>query len=682
MTEKMGEEPVIYSSRQTSLSAEQMRLYMKNLGYYHSIVDTIVTYENKKAHIKYAVNPGIKYVVDTINYTGLDTILLEVVLLDTINSKLKSGMAFDVTVLNSERTQIARRLQNLGYYKFNQSFIHYYVDTTLTGVTGGINITVEVKPFEQLPDGKFKPHQRYIIDQLHIFTNYDVKQAIIDKENYVSKFVPSNYRDALYYNDEFFNIKPNIIWEQNYLFPSTIYSTENVERTYKHLFALKTFKHVTVDFVEKPYDPYFGPYLPLDANIRLTPFKTQSYMLEAEGTNTSGNLGIAGNLKYRHKNIFRGAEILDLKLKAALERQIDVIGNENPAFNTSEYGFESMLTLPVFLFPIKNTGSFKKAYNPKSTLKAGINYRQRTDYSRIIGNFSIGYLLFGKNNPNLFYFFNPIEINLIKVSNLSETFLATIQDPVILSSYENRILSVSNIQIAFNNRTSNKPRTYSINWTAESAGNLLSSYFSLQKNNSIGVKEIFNVPFAQYVKTDLDFRKHSRLSKRNTMVYRFFAGVAVPYGNSVAIPFIKKYYSGGANSLRAWRVRNLGPGSFAGDDNLYPNQTGDMKLELNIEYRFKIFGMFEGAAFIDAGNIWSVTKSDSRDGSLFDISTFYKTTAVGYGLGLRLDFDFFIFRTDVGIKLIDPALVGNTFVPSNPNATEYVAFNFGIGYPF
>ncbi|MDA3823260.1 MAG: BamA/TamA family outer membrane protein, partial [Bacteroidales bacterium] len=358
---------------------------------------------------------------------------------------------------------------------------------------------------------------------------------------------------------------------------------------------------------------------------------------------------------------------------------------ENEQFGTmQEIGVEAKLNLPQFLLPFK-TDPFIRKYNPETNISLAFNFQKRPDYTRSTFNGSFGYRWRG--NQYLTHTVNPFEISLINTPFLSDDFEEWLSGSYLYYSYLPHFITDQRYRLVYSNQKLNKNADFQyLRFGLETAGNLmygLSQLFGYSENDP--VLELFGVDYAQYFRTDIDFRHYDYFSNGNSIVYRGFIGTAVPYLNSNAIPFEKQVFAGGANSIRAWSVKNLGPGSFEGDSvSQYPNQTADLKIEANIEYRFNLFWKMEGAVFLDAGNIWSLSEEDDRQGALFDLSRFYKEFAVGTGFGLRFDFNFFIFRVDIGVPLVDPSYPeGERWVPANTNLKwNDLGYNFAIGYPF
>ncbi len=679
----IGEPPVIYDESQTDKTARQLELYLISKGYFNAMVTDSVELAGKKAVVYYFIRKNEPYIIRNISYTFEDTTLRPLILSDTANSLLHSGNLYDEDVFSSERERIATFLQNHGYFNFSSAYIYYEADSTIDDHK--VDIDLIIKKFRIYnEDGSYSeiPHPRFRIRNVYINTNYKPREALAENEAYTSSLdtlsLDSTY--IIYSGRE--NVHPGVVMESNYILPGELYNLTNSQRSYRNLSSLKIFRLVSIDYKQA------GPISPdntgeLDCNIMLTPQTLQSYTVELEGTNSSGNIGAAGNLIYQHRNLFRGAENFDLRLKGALETLKE---NYTSNFgNVIELGAEVRYSIPKFLLPFK-TDQFIKKYNPRTSFSMAYNYQRRPEYTRTLANASFGYNWRG--NRYLTHIINPIELNLVKIPYKSPEFINWLEGKYIFYSYQPHLVTVTSYSLIFNNQNIQKTRDFMyFRMNIEQAGNLLYSLYKsagIQETNPDGFT-LFNNEYSQYVRGDMDFRYYNIFDENTSLVYRFFAGAGLPYANSNALPFEKKYFAGGANGIRAWQVRNLGPGSYNEvQQSQYPNQTADIKIEGNVEYRFKLFWLIDGALFVDAGNIWAITKNDERPGALFEWNKFYKDIAVGTGFGTRLDFSFFIFRLDLGMKLRDPALpYGQRWIPGNQKIDKHdFTLNLGIGYPF
>lgn len=682
---KIGEEPVVYDDFATQRTSQQFKLLLNKKGYWNARVIDSVFLNKKKAEVFYIIETGKAYMINDISYMAEENDpnekLWDLVLKDTINSLLSPGIYFDQDILQQERERITRLAMDNGYYNFSREFLHYFADTT--NIKNYVNISLDIIDNPGKDSTRTGQHQIYHIGEITINTMYDPRAGLSNSDD-------TAYYDTLKYNGINFlynnkmKVKPEVIVQRNYLQQGKPYSLLDVEQTYKSLSSLGIFK-TNIVFAEKENS---AKNISLDKSlnclIQLTPNESQEFETAIEGTHSNGNLGVAGNLLYIHRNLFRGGENFNLKFKGALEMIND---NEKNLDKIIVYGIEARLNSPKFFLPVK-MDNFYKRYNPKTSLSLIYNYQQRPDYTRQITNLNFGY--FWNGSPYLRHIVNPIELNSVLVSDISENFSEIIKGTYIENSYKTHMVTASKYSMEYKTQslTKNIDFVY-LKFNLESGGNILTGINNIFGSDKINDSyNLFGTKYAQFVKADLEFRRYNFINESSSIVYRAFIGAGLPYGNMNVMPFEKKYFSGGANGIRAWQVRSLGPGSYKIDESggrvFYPNQLGDIKLEFNLEYRFDLFWVLEGAFFLDAGNIWAINNSDDREGALFELNNFYNQIAIGSGVGLRLDFNFFLLRFDMGVKIRDPGLALNSrWIPGNTKYTwDHLMLNLGIGYPF
>ncbi len=678
----IGEEPVIYSDFLAERTTKQLELFLKNKGYYNASVEDSVIVKNRKANIIYRLTPAKPYLIRDIDYVFEDTTLRDLVLRDTVNSLLSKHDLFDVDVLSAERERIATHLNNLGYFYFSKEFIFYQADTSLADYK--VDIELIIKKYKvPAENGNYteKPHPKARIGEVFMHTEFNPQKALNNRQRYEIDMDTLSLENVnLLYNEKL-KVTPGVLTESSFIVPGDLYNLENVRRTYRNLSSLRLFRLVDIEFRDIDSIDNAGQIV-LECEIFLTPQTLQAYTVELQGTNSSGNIGAAGNFIYQHRNFFGGAENLNLSLTGALETLKENYGEDYG--NMVEFGSEVRIGIPKFFLPFK-TDQFIRKYNPSTSISAAYNYQRRPDYTRTVANASFGYNW--KGNRYLTHIINPIELNLVSIPFKSREFSDWLEGKYIFYSYQPHLVTVTNYSLIFNNQNIQKKTDFTyFRINVESAGNVLSAAYDLADfKKSNGSYELFNTEFSQYIRGDFDVRYYNLIDENSSLVYRFFAGAGLPYNNSTALPFEKKYFAGGANGIRAWQVRNLGPGSYEEEERLtYPNKTADIKLEVNLEYRFRLFWVLEGALFIDAGNIWAINENDEREGALFNPGSFYRDIAVGTGFGSRFVFSFFTFRLDLGIKARDPILPeGNKWIVGTRKMTsDDFTLNIGIGYPF
>ena len=694
MKNTIGEPPVLFDQTLAESTVRQFELFMHSKGYFNAEVDKEVEFRGRRAIVTYQVEGKTPYRIREINYHIPDPHLGQFVLADTAASVLRSGQRYDADRLQQERVRISRNLQDNGFHQFSREYVFFRVDSTLASRQLDVLIDISdpsvVRPVtDDIPDSP--RHKRFRINDIIIYPDYSPfrpASRFSDTTVYVSERNGEETRYTFLHNEPM-RIRPralvnNILVEQDGFF-----RISDVEQTYNYLSRLRNFRFINIQFSENP-EPREGTPSDtlgfLDTRIQLTRSPANAFTVEAEGLNSSGNLGVAGNLVFHNRNVFRGAEIFNLRLKGALEATGDSGEDEviqRFPFNTLEMGAEASIDIPKLLFPIPMERLSKTA-RPKSTILTGINYRQRPDYTRYILNASYGFE-WSPGTMQRHYLF-PLEVSSIKIYNDS-LLQAKIPDgnPLILSRFRDHLIAGTKYSYVYSTQHLGRDVDF-IYFRAnlEAAGNLLyfaARQFDLPMDES-GSRQLFNIPFAQYLRADGDFRYYRVFDRNNTVAFRLMGGVGLPYGNIDVMPFIKSFYGGGANGVRAWRIYSLGPGSYEDGQEARFDRYGDIKLEANAEYRFSIYRFWKGALFVDAGNVWFMKENPRFPGGEFRADRFYRDLAIGAGAGIRLDFDFFIVRVDAAFPIRDPALAsGNRWISAWPVFSAW-NFNLGIGYPF
>ncbi|MDX2413576.1 MAG: BamA/TamA family outer membrane protein [Bacteroidales bacterium] len=683
---RIGEEPVVFDPYVASKSTEQLENYLFSKGFFNASVNADYFVRKKRTNVSYNVSAGEPYKVRGVSYHVRDTTIRKYIFLDSINCLLIRDHVYDVDILQSERLRVERLIKDMGYYGFSRDDIDFRIDSSLGKM--GLSVDYNIGMSKKIaPNGRIieSPHSRYRVKDVYIYPDFNQRAALDRQNNYFLSLDTSSYEGYNFVSDqEHSSVKPDVILQSLYIKPGDLFQITNTERTQTHLSSLQAFGRVNIRYYET--DPRTinerGEVL-LNCVVQITPVVKQAFRVELEGTNSEGNLGGALNLIYQHKNLFKGAEQLNIKLKGSYEALEEAISGSR---NTQEYGFESTLTLPRFLIPFLESESFIKKYNPKTNIQVSYNYQKMPVYTRTVANATFGYNW--RSGNYTLHNVNPVQFNVVRLPYIDPDFEMDIDTSSYLAfSYKDIMILGGNYTYIFNNQNINKARSsWYLKFNGELAGNLLASAYGLSGRSKVdGSYEIFNQSFAQYVRADIDIRYNRNLNNVSSMVYRAFAGLGIPYGNSEGMPFEKQYFSGGANGIRAWQVRSLGPGSHLPTRPSFFNATADIKLEFNAEYRFKLFWVLEGAVFLDAGNIWTFKEDEDRPGAKFEINNFYKELALGTGFGLRFDFNIIVLRTDLGMKLRDPQLVGGPdwiFNQRSLNWKDDFNFNLSIGYPF
>ncbi len=678
---EIGEEPVVYNPVLTKNSKDQIKQFLENKGYYHAEVEDTVTFNRRNATVTYDIVFNDPYRVKSISYHFEDTGIVSYVLPDTVNSLLKRGIRFDKDLLQQERARIETRLKEEGYFSFSKEYIYY--NATVDPDAYAVHLSMHIDEYGQgipNPYTKVKFHPKYKINHVFIFPNYaetGLQHAVFDT---------LRFKNLNFLTLGEMNLKPNAIVNRNYIIPGEYYKLSNVNQTYRNLSALNIIRFTNITFKESDTLVTFGQQRYLDARIELNQRDLQALQAEIAGTNSSGDLGTRVNLTYSNFNLFRGAEVFNMRLTGAIESLKNQTNNTYKSMK--EIGVDASIIFPKFFVPFKMQ-DFVKKYAPKTTISASFNYQSRPDYTRSIANSSFSYKW--NSGKYITHSFWPFEINYIKIyeQHSNQRWLEDIRMTRLGYSFEDHMINDIHYSLELNNQTIGKSQNFVFaRLNVESAAFLLNTFnrWSNQPETA-GGHTLLNVPYFQYLLGDIDFRYYNVIDKQNRFVYRLFIGAGYPYGNSDALPYEKKYFAGGPNSLRAWNTRDIGPGSYVeASDSVFffPNKNGDIKLEANVEYRFKLVWKIEAALFADVGNVWNMRYDSTKINAEFDFKRFHKELAVAGGFGFRFDFSFFLLRVDVGIRFRDPTLPdGDRWIP----VLRDFGFNdlhlkFGIGYPF
>ncbi|MDR2926999.1 MAG: BamA/TamA family outer membrane protein [Cytophagaceae bacterium] len=677
---QIGEAPVVFDSTLVERSVDQMQLYLNNQGYYQANVENTIYYTSKKkAKVVYSVNAGQRYRISRMTYRVEDDSLREIIFADTLNSLLRTGRPFSVNIHNRERERIAHNLANNGYYGFSKEFIHFNVDS-FPGkflISDTMIVSKPVKKAETDPDYHSKYSYRQVIFQIggepqDLEISYQNHHLFTDTLTYMGYQIVYNRK---------LDFRPAVLINSIHFAPGDLYRSEMIDRTRLLLGGLRLFRYINIRFreIENSFDE--NGYRQIDCIIHLIQGNDKAYDITVEGTNSSGNLGAGGNFMFQHRNFFKGAELFTFNARMARQAQYVRDGG---LFYTTEAGGDISVVFPKFIIPVL-IQKFRQRYNPSTTLSLSYNYQDRPDYKRTIANAGMGYLW--RSSREMTHSLSVIDFNLVKVPYINERFFENsgINPAYLRQIYSDHLILNTNYTVTYNQQVMGRNTDFwHIRYNVEAAGNLLNLISPLlMKPQAGGYYNMLGIRYAQYMRTEIDLRFHNRINRVSSLTYRFFGGIGIPYGNLDVLPFEKRFFSGGAYSLRAWPVRGVGPGFSKVENTRFFNQTADIKLEANIEYRFNLFWVLEGAFFLDAGNIWDLRLNTARERGLFRFSEFYKQIALGTGFGLRFDFKYFIFRLDPGIKLYDPASdAGKRWRPFSNFGGNDMTFNFAIGYPF
>lgn len=647
---KMGESPVVYDTLQAQLTCEDLSIAVGNMGYLNAKVDVETTLKGKnKLSLVYHVTTGKPFFVHSIRRDIQDdSIAAFLKRSGNYGSKLKEGRLFNVNELDDERKLITSLLMDNGYYHFNKDFISFSVDSARGSQL--LDVTMHIHKYRASGSSPETTHPRYRIRNVN-FSGGDSGNT---------------------------HLRKNVLKENTWIEEGKYFSSRNLRRTYNSFGKLPAVKYTSVKFQEVPDTAL------LDCNIHVSTNKPNSISFQPEGTNTAGDWGAAVSVTYENRNVFKGAETFSIRLRGAFEAITGLEGYQNQDYE--EYGVETGLSFPRFVAPFIPS-SFRKNFSASSELAVSYNMQNRPEFHRRVFSSAWRYRWSNLRRTKS-YKFDLIDLNYIYMPWISPTFKEEYLDnagnrnAILRYNYEDLFI----MKIGFGYSYTGDGQACRIN--VETAGNVLGGLSRAAgfSRNDDGQYTLFNIAYAQYVKADLDYTKIIKIGASDNLALHVGIGVAYPYGNSKVLPFEKRYFSGGANSVRGWSVRGLGPGKFKGVDGAidFINQTGDLKLDLNAEYRMPLFWKIYGAAFVDAGNIWTLRKYEEQLGGEFKLGEFYKQIAVAYGIGLRLNFDYFMLRFDMGMKAINPAYDNNRehYAIVHPIFSRDSAFHFAVGLPF
>lgn len=699
---RVGQAPVIYDPELTEASRRQLEQAIVNRGYLNATVstDTISNPAKKRMEVRYLINAGSPHRISSIDYNIDDPAVRHIVLADTSVADIHAGMPLDRTMLDNERTRIATILRNAGYFEFNREFINYTADTVAGSKDVALTLNLRSPSARTSESGQGSrtrlgalADSLLAVDPGHHRYEFNRVVFLVEGEGGLG-----NLRDTVEYHSKTFvysddcYLRPQLLDDMCYIEPGSEYSARAIERTYEALGRLSIVKFINIEMEAAGRKGSTGL---LDAYIHLSRNKKQGITAELEGTNSEGDLGFGLGLTYQHRNLARGSETLTTKLRASYE---SLSGNVDGLVNNryTEYAAEVGITFPQFECPFLSK-RIKQKFLASTEFAVSFNYQERPEYTRIIAGAAWKWKWQQQRTDELRrQTFDLIDINYVRLPRSTINFIDQIapSNPLLRYSYEDHFIMRLGYTYSHTNRrvataTSNafsiQPYVTSLRVSGETAGNLLYGLSSLVgQKRSDGVYKILGIQYAQYVKGEIDYTYTRNLNSRNALSAHVGFGIAVPYGNSSMVPFEKRFYAGGANSVRGWGVRTLGPGAYDARNSVtdFINQCGDIRLDLSLEYRAKLFWVFEGALFIDAGNIWTIRNYENQPGGEFKFNKFYKQIAAAYGVGLRMDFTYFLLRFDLGFKAHNPAQGQEAWPLLHPKWSRDANFHFAVGYPF
>ena len=644
-----SKKPVIYDSLQARLTCQDLLQAMQNQGYMHAGIQLFTTKKGKKLDATYLLHPGEPFLIGKVEYDVEDEQIQQLLQLDKPeNQQLKPGMRFTVETLDNERKRITNLLTDDGYFRFHKDFIQFSADT-IAGQKD-IAVTLHLMKYKANSNAPEVDHPRYTVRNINFLSN----------------------------DSDRIHLRHQVLLNATALRENEPYSASALQRTYNNFARLQAVKYTNIRFAEVPDSNL------LDCNIQISTNKPSTIAFQPEGTNTAGDLGAAASLTYTNRNLFRGSEQLSVELRGAYEAITGLEGYQDQ--NYTEYSVETKLVFPRFVAPFLSR-NFRRRQTASSELSVSWDLQNRPEFHRRVFSTAWRYR-WSEPRHHLSWRYDLLDLNYVYMPWISATFKqdyldnADSRNAILRYNYEDLFIMKMGLGLSYSDGVD------AVRVNVETSGNVLSAVSKVLgfKTNAEGQRTFINIAYAQYAKFDFDYTHLMQFDKRNALALHAGIGVAYPYGNSTVLPFEKRYFSGGANSVRGWGVRELGPGKFKGTDGRidFINQTGDLKLDLNAEYRTSLFWKLEGAAFIDAGNIWTLRNYEDQPGGQFKFSEFYKQIAAAYGLGLRLNFDYFILRFDMGMKAINPAYETQEehWAIVHPKLSRDFAFHFAVGLPF
>lgn len=700
---KIGEEPVIYDQSLTDMSVKNLTTYLHTRGYFDSRVDVQLdtTRRHKRAEITYTIHQGEPMRIDSLEFEILDKSVAPLILADTANTLLRRGEVLDISYLDKERERVAQSLNNHGFYDFTVNNIFYNVDTLAGDNTANVQMVVNPKlsGYSIYGAPQWEDNAVYRLRNINVYPTYDPllransgfkSDAQIDTTYYYGLNI---IRDV----DATPRLRDALLRRIIPLYPSFIYNAQQVDKSYNELMSLGFFRNAKIEFTPVQSEENYVTYIAhegdndvlvntresfLDCNIYCTPALKQSVKAELEASSTSTFYGMGATIGYSNTNLFRGAEAFDISAGFGLEF---MYARDVKKRSAQEFSLMAGLSFPRFLAPVYPSPE-SKIWQPRTRMELSFDYQNRPYYRRNL--FSARWAYSWNLGRCSSFVIRPIDINWIDVKEVDADFLADIDNKYLRTSFESQLNAGLSATYVYNTQRSSKEMDgTALRLNIETSGNLIQGLESLFSHHAPGKDyyEILGIRYSQYVRGELNLRHKIDFGHNLALAGRLFGGVGVTYGNSAgySIPFDRMFYCGGANSMRGWAPRTLGPGNKAQvHDSVYPAQVGDVRLEANVEFRFPIWWIFHGATFLDVGNVWYLrTTQGSSPDEVFKFDQFYKQLGVNTGLGLRIDAYFVILRIDWGLQLHNPGWAeGERWIHNFK--WENMAINFGVGYPF
>ncbi|WP_081211188.1 translocation and assembly module lipoprotein TamL [Salegentibacter sediminis] len=665
LNKKIGEEPVYTSDVDLGQTSDLINNRLENRGFFYSKINASMEEDStaKKAKAIYKVNLSRPYRMEKFELDADSLNIYPEIKESLAESYIEPGMRFDLTIMKAERERIDKHLKNRGYYNFNPSFLIFEADTNQYD---NKKFKLYLKLKNKVPKQAIIPYQ---IEKVNIYANYEVGTDSVRQDTV--RYGNKNFIQ----NPEFFKpkyLEPYIIIDEGQYF-----DPDDSRNTARRLGSIGAYKFVNIRYKET--DTITSDSLgKLEANIYLSPLKKRSIRAELQAVTKSNNFAGPGlAVTFTNRNLFRGGEILNLTGKFNYEKQIS--SGDQRGLSSTQLGLETDLIFPRLLFPVNINHNWFRYSIPKTKISLGGDYLNRSKlFSMLSASARFGY--YWDANRYVSHEFNPISLNYLRLANTTQEFRDILDDnPYLRNSFNQEFISGLTYSFIYNGHIDQwKKHQFFLNSTLDIVGN---SVDLLSNKDGPRPRTFLGLEYAQYAKADADFRYHFIIKGEQKIATRIFAGYGIPYGNSEVLPFTKQYFTGGPYSVRAFRIRSLGPGTYNPDEDnqdSFFDQSGNIRLEANLEYRFPIISFLKGAAFVDAGNVWNSKFNEELPGGKFN-SNFINELGIGGGAGLRVDIQNFVIRFDLAVPFHDPGLDKGdrwTFAIDEP------VLNFAIGYPF
>ncbi|MBR1850361.1 MAG: BamA/TamA family outer membrane protein [Bacteroidales bacterium] len=690
---RTGQAPVVYDEYATMRTTQQLEGLLSQKGCFGSRVtfDT-ASIKGKDIAITYHIHARPRYKIDEIQYRAETEAVGNLLERWRDESPLKVGDWYDQDKIVAERSRIVEKLRNEGYFKFTNDLVRFEVDTTYA--EGLLSILVDVRGTDL---------QVFHINNIYVYPNSNVGIAD-ERSNYDTLIytypITNRTVDYQFVYAKKMTLNPQTISRALFLFPGQTYRPRNVSTTYTSLLDLQNFRYIDIEFAESPASS--DSLRLVDARIRLLNSTQQKASLSLELTNsstlgsngtgnfiTNGNFGVESAIEYQHKNLFGGAEMLKAQASLLVELPKNIIstgsGEFHNDFRAFEAGADISLSTPRLLLPFTSNLIWQRV-KPHTVISLGANYQYRSYFERMVANISFGYSW--NHNRTTNHQLLPVEFTYANFFNLDQNFvsrMSSLNDLRLKYLYSDHFIMDSRYDYIHTTQTVGSRTNFDyFHFQVETAGNLL-SLLSHAFNGPIddnGIRQIFEVPYSQYVRFNAEYKRYFYHGYKSAFVARALVGIGLPYANSESMPYEKSFFGGGPSTIRAWQLRYLGPGSSPRATGYAIERMGDLSLVINLEERFPIAGMFEGAVFADMGNVWLLNPSDQFPNGEFNLGRAPSEVAVGFGLGLRANISIVTLRLDVGIPLYDPGFdQALRWRPPHWQMDQLVT-NIGIDYPF